>query len=81
MMIADLVVVGQDIICMPSMSSIPISYNPKTRLCFPPLDLINLSDSFKELAGLAAQHAGHRQAGVEDPLPLQGPLLLPHQKS
>ena len=44
-------------------------------------DLINLSDSLKEPAGLAAQHAGHRQAGVEDPLPLQGLLLLPHQKS
>ena len=44
-------------------------------------DPINLSDSFKEPPDLAAQHAGHRQAGVEDPLPLQGLVLLPHQKS
>merc|ERR1711953_1252619 len=28
-------------------------------------------DIFKEPAGLAAQHAGLRQAGVEDPLPFR----------
>jgi len=74
MIVADLVVVGQEIVCMPCMPSFRL---PLGNI----YDLVNLSDSFKEPAGLAAQHAGHRQAGVEDPLPLQGLLLLPHQKS